>query len=596
MYHKDYTEVVNNRYITRVSLGADYDENTAILNHMLSDSSGNVIDAVDSTQISADIIDALPKHSRTAKRRDTKLGGNDAINSYYQFCENDDVIHPINRTSTDENSGMGRVYNETFDEQQQILYLSFGVPDYTKASDFIKNSYDEDLGTLMNTGDVSKLGKIGNFLGKAVGTALFWPIMPFKYALDLLATEATPEKLYDFQPSMALYYRTVNVILAHLAANMNLIDIENPNGSEGTPDILKNHGLDILTILSRKDWYDETAANPNSPTTDEILQKLSKGEFYEKSVWSGLTNGVDLGLTEALRYIGLRIEKSVDSTETASNQTKETELAAMINQQVSAGKNRSFLLNLAGGSVEKVAEAFGEFASGVASSLSITGISEVMKGSGFIDIPEVWASSSFNKNYSFELELRTPYGDPISIFYSLYVPLALLIAGAFPRSVGQNAYTSPFLVRAFCQGMFAIPLGIIDSITIRRGAQEYGWADGSGAILPTQINVSFTIKDLSPVMHLAILDDSFTNWFKILGQNSNFQEYLLTLAGADVAQRTLKTELIKSRAKALLKILSNNRLNPMMFGFSLTNTKLGRAIVALNPISRLPGRVPEPRG
>jgi hypothetical protein len=595
MYHKNYTEALENRYITRVSLNADFDENKAALRHVLADSSGNIIDAVDQSDISDDIIDALPKYSRTAKRRDTKIGGNDAINSYYQFCENDDVIHQINRTSTDENSGMGRVYNETFDEQQQILYLSFGVPDFTKATTFIQDSYDTDLGTLMNTGDVSKIGKIGNFLGKAVGTALFWPIMPFKYALDILGSEASPEKLYDFKPSMALYYRTVNVILAHLAANMNLLDIESPSDS-GTPDLLKKHGLDILTILSRKNWYDETATNPASPTTDEILQKLSKGEFYEKSIWDGMSDGVSLGLTEALRYIGFRVEKSVDSTETASNQTKETEIAAMVNQQVAAGRSRNLMANLLSGGLEKVAEGVSEFATGVAQQLKITGIAEVTKGSGFIDVPEIWASSSFNKNYSFEIELRSPYGDPFSIFYSLYVPLALLIAGAFPRSVGQNAYTSPFIVRAFCQGMFAIPLGIIDSITIRRGAQEYGWADGAGSMLPTQINVSFTIKDLSPVMHVAILDDSFTNWFKILGQNSNFQEYLLTLAGADVAQRTLKLELIKKRAKALLKILSNNRLNPMMFGFSLTNTKLGNVIVNLNPVSRLPGRVPAPRG
>jgi len=590
---ESYVQAVDSKYITRVALGDSYTTNKEAISRMLDDGT-----AANTTALAA-ILGALPSYSLTAKRRDTTLGGNDAINCYYQFNENDDLIHPINKTNTSDTGGMGRVYNETFDEQQQLLYLSFGVPDFSSASEFLKNAFNAELASLMNTGDNSIIGMAGRFLGKVAGTVLVFPFLPLKLAVDLLTNTATPTKYYDFKPTQALYYRVVNTMLAHLAVNMNLASTEADNLTDGIPDILKKHGLDILTILSRKHWYDRLseAGSTTSPNTDEMLKILSTDPMYEQNMWKNATTGANLGFTEALRYVGFRIEKSADSSETASNTTKEPEILNLINSQVQAGKDRTInwkpLENTTIGSlVGNVYKGIESIFSGVADSLNIQGGIEMLKGSGFVDIPDVWASSSFQKSYSFDFQLRTPFGDPFSVFYSLYVPLVMLIAGAFPRSTGQNSYTSPFLVRAYCKGMFAIPLGIIDSITIKRGAAEYGW---SADMLPTQIDISFTIKDLSPIMHMAIADGGFSNWMNILGQNSTFQEYLLTLSGVNIAQRSLKLDLLSKRSKALLKILSNNKLNPIMVGFSLANTKLGRLITKITPISRLPGSTNIPK-
>lgn len=578
----NFKQAVDSRYVTRVAIGQSFDENSEVIRHMLDD---NLLSTA-----SANIITALPTYSQKAKRRDTKLGGNDAVNCYYQFNENDDIIHPINKTSIDD-SGLGRVYNETFDEQQQIVYMSFGVPDFTNSNKFISQAYDVDLATLMNTGDTSVIQKIGRFMGNVIGTALTLPLQPLRYALKILGSEASSSKYYDFKPTMALYYKTVNVILAHLAANMDLVPADDGVGTAGVPDILKTHGLDILTILSRKIWYDkvrEAEGSPNSPTVEELLEELATDPLYEKNMWERGMTGATLGFTEALRYVGFRIEKSSESSESASNATKEPEILGMLNSAVSSAISTKYnMAAVAGdGAIKSAFDGIAGILSGVASSISLEGGIELLKGAGFVDIPEIWASSQFTKSYSFDFQLRTPYGDPFSIFYSLYVPLAMIMAAAFPRSVGQNTYTAPFLVRAYCQGMFAIPMGIIDSITIRRGAAEYGWAD---SMLPTQIDVSFTIKDMSPIMHVAIADGGISNWMAILGQNSSFQEYLLTLSGVNIAERSLKLELLKSRSKALLTILSNNKLNPIMFGFSLSNTRLGRVITTITPVSRLPG-------
>ena len=615
-----------NKYITRVAFGEDFTANSDILKWIMDNGDGKLANQpagsnnVPSTAEDINnIIDSLPQYSRGIKHRDTYVGGNDAVNSYYQFCEFDDIVHPVNMTNS---GGMGRVYNETFDQNQQLLYLSFGVPDFTNAGTFIRDAYDTSLSKLMNSGDVGFAGSIGKFLGETLGTVIKLPFIPIRWEMDrvtLGAAPAVPTKYYDFNPKMALYYKTVNVMMATVAVNMNLAGIADAttlaavDPVAGIPEVLKKHGLDILSILSRKNQYDNDK-NPamDQPKTDDFLKQGKDNPNYEQGIWSRLLGGLEISLTDAMFYVGFRIEKSTSSSETGSSSTKEPDFLGMINSKVATGKERSFnvaaLKNATGSLGSGVIDFFSQMSSGVADSLDLTGGLEILKGSGYLDVPELWNTSQFTKSYSFDFQLRTPYGDPVSVFYSLYIPLFLLIAGAFPRSVGQNSFTSPFLVRAYSQGMFAIPMGIIDSINIRRGNAEYGWAKGSGNMLPTEIDVSITIKDLSPIMHLAISDgsDMLKQWMNILGANSTFQEYLLTLSGINISQRALLFKQFAARKKALLTMMSNNKFNPLMFGFSVGSTTLGRMISKLTPVSRLPGntssttpnanKVPAPNG
>lgn len=609
--NETYVQNTDNRYVTRFSMGDSLDDYKSVIKYALEDPDIN--SEYNESGAIENILGSIDEPQLTAKRRDTSIGGNDAINCYYQFNENDDLVHPINRVGTDPYQGLGRVYNEIFDEQQQLLYMSFGVPEFTNISAFLSNSYNTDLATLMNTGDVSLVTQVSRFLGKVLGVVIMFPFLPIKAANWLFnKIFLSPTKYYDFKPTMALYYKQVNVILAHLAVNMNLL----PSGSSpdataadgeftekdmaGTPRIIRDHGLDILTILSRRYYYDNLGkVDKRKINTDDMMEELKKNINAEKMMWETGTDGFLMGVTEAMKYVGFRIEKSVDSSESASNNTKTSNLANMINGAVSTGRDLGFNLGamrgdgVVGSAFDNIVKSVSGVVSGVADSVGITGGVEALKGAGYIDIPEVWDNSTFNKSYSFNFQLRSPSGDKYSIFYSLYVPLALLIAGAFPRSVGQNAYTSPFLVRAYSKGMFAIPLGIIDSITITRGSSEYGW---SRDMLPTQIDVSFTVKDLSPVLHVAMVDGSIGDWASIFGQNSTFQEYLLTLSGANIADSSLRLRLFKKRQQALRTILSNNVFNPLMVGYSLSNTRVGNILTDIWPVSRLPGAVPKPSG
>ena len=178
--------------------------------------------------------------------------------------------------------------------------------------------------------------------------------------------------------------------------------------------------------------------------------------------------------------------------------------------------------------------------------------------------------------------MRAPYGDKVSIFQSIYIPLAMLIALAFPRSGGRNAYGTPFLIRAYSSGMFAIPLGIIDSFSITRGSSEFGWNLDR---LPTTVDVSFTIKDLSAATHLAIQDANSLGMLNILGTNSSFQEYMLTLSGVGLKERLCIAQSLARRIQAVGAIGFDSKWANLgsYAGTMLGDGILGRMAYGLSP-------------
>ena len=645
-------EAADNPYIIRAGMPKDLTTLRALAEYQLAGSDKAIDDA---SSVFADMDKTLPNHLMGGKRRDTSLGGNDAVNCFYSFNENDDIIplanrldrHTVENTDTGEvknvggilaDRGMGRVYSETFDDQQQLIHMSFGVADFTSIKKFYEALLDSDLAKLMNTGKYSMVKTVAKLIAKAGFIAIALPFVAAKWAIDFLSAPGitAPSKYYDFHPTMSLYFKMVNVILAHLGVNMGLtavdgemaaktamektkgedtvedisdaIDRWKENGevstglsNNGVPSTIKKHGLDILTILSKKFQYEDEHAKVMS--TEEYWNKTQEEfdaeEAISKAAIAGESQGIienwlqgfGMGFSEALRYVSFRIEKGTDSSESASNSTKESSISQMMNSKLQGARDKSFNLaglkkmGILGDALQAAEDAVTGFIGGITESIGVHGGLELAKGAGLIEFPEVWENSTFSKSYTFSFQLRTPFADKYSIFYSLYTQLAMIMAGAFPRSVGPNAYTSPFLVRAYAKGQFAIPLGIIDSLTITRGAAEYGW---SKDMLPTVLDISFTIKDLAPMLSVQLADGKILSWSNIFGRNSSIQEYMLTLSGTGLAERTLAFRLLKKRAATLMKIAANNKFSARMMAFSITNTKLGMLATAFSP-SRLPG-------
>lgn len=244
---------------------------------------------------------------------------------------------------------------------------------------------------------------------------------------------------------------------------------------------------------------------------------------------SGFFDHLASELSDGSQWITIKVQPDRTVSESFNNSTGESDIQSKINGMSSSAASARFSTlngNIGEGIVASAIEGLiggaKDVIAGVADGVGLSGIA-ALGGSAFVDIPETWQSSTASlPSSNYTIELRAPYGNKMSIFTNLYVPLAMLLAGALPRSSGKQSYTSPFILELFSKGRSQTRLGIIDSISITRGTGNIGWSVDT---LPLGIDVSFSVKDLSSVMHMplstsiGIFDDdsAFTDYMAVLG-------------------------------------------------------------------------------
>jgi hypothetical protein len=86
--------------------------------------------------------------------------------------------------------------------------------------------------------------------------------------------------------------------------------------------------------------------------------------------------------------------------------------------------------------------------------------------------PQIVDDVTYGKSISVGVKLVSPYGDVESRYLHIIVPLMHLLAMALPKQVDQDLYTFPFLVRAFCKGLFNCDMGVISDLRINRGGDD----------------------------------------------------------------------------------------------------------------------------
>jgi hypothetical protein len=208
----------------------------------------------------------------------------------------------------------------------------------------------------------------------------------------------------------------------------------------------------------------------------------------------------------------------------------------------------------------------------------------ILNGNARMAFPEVWSDSQFDRTCSLSLKLYSPYGDRLSIFENIYVPLIFLLAMALPKAIGPNAYMTPFIVRTVAKGLFTCDLGIISSISITRGEEGMRTIEGFNR----QMTVSVEIKDLMPKINMSI-DGGV--WGFMSTKNVGFHSYLRNLANIDIEDNIS----IKNRITWLFRFLGG-KYNIESFGLNMrTNiaqSSVGQTISyigrSLGMISRTP--------
>lgn len=271
------------------------------------------------------------------------------------------------------------------------------------------------------------------------------------------------------------------------------------------------------------------------------------GVALEKYMWQDSKIGISKSSYSGAVAFYVNSEARVG--ESFSNGTRESSLKGMVNQVSDMASEVQFLMGASGKSfgLAGKADELGiapnqdtvtkkEGAAGDSNGLVGTLVNNIdtMISGGKMIFPEIWADSQVTKSYNVSIKLDSPDCDTLSIYLNVLVPLAHIIAMVGARKAGDNAYVSPFIVRAYYKSMFHIDMGLITDCSIEKGDVQAWNQDG----LPTQITVNLTIKDLYNVFSLA----AGTGWNDVLSNPAEL-DYLANLCGINIEYPDFRRQL-----------------------------------------------------
>ena len=319
------------------------------------------------------------------------------------------------------------------------------------------------------------------------------------------------------------------------------------------------------------------------------------GEMKESI--KAMYNGWESGALDSSKWLAFRLEKDSDNaSESFNNSLSTSSLQEELNGFVASNRSNSLDASTAGGGIlgsvnrtwkkvntwKSVAQEIFSRDRGLGAITSMLGY--VMSGNGYYDLPQQWSGSSFSRSVNINVRLRSRTGgDPISIYTNIIVPFACILAGACPRADGSSTYTSPFIVRAYCRGMFAVSAGMITSLSITRGDSEFGWSIHR---LPTTMAIQMQITDLSPILFLSIsgADAGVTEIFGIFKQafvnNTKMHDYLDTISGMGLKQRIYWGMGTWRNTKIAGRIIKSHWGNPTYWGMLFADTWMSRSVMA----------------
>lgn len=333
-------------------------------------------------------------------------------------------------------------------------------------------------------------------------------------------------EIFESSPSNEELQRKVKAYLSESIAE---------DKGTGINGAIKRYSESIAGVVDAEKQADAVTAEKTSRGVVDSLSNFIVGTASELAEYG------EAEFKDGSAFVTFRVDHTGTVQESFSNTTRESDLASKINSTSSSAREARF--NFAEGNfgdgvfnaAEAVAGAAKDLVVGAIDQINMSGLA-TLAGSAFVDIPEHWDQSVTNlPSKTYNIQLRTPYGNKLAIFQNLYVPLSMLIAGALPRSTGTHSYNSPFLVELYDKGRAQTRLGIIDSMTITRGVGNVGWSVDQ---LPLGIDVSFSVKDLSTIMHMPIGPNfSFDPTKNIFDEDNAFNDYLAVLGSLGLSDQ-----------------------------------------------------------
>ena len=296
-----------------------------------------------------------------------------------------------------------------------------------------------------------------------------------------------------------------------------------------TNEMAKKPGSDELTGEHRYGYRDDLGFMEGIGMlfADEDEANASKDYMSE------FGNVLLAGAREGARFASFYVDYTGSVSDSFSSSTGPISSETGAKSIAQAGRNMNFMLG--GGNIlpgmHEVVGAAKDVVAGALDSMTF-GLSNVLQtlfGGAYIDMPNKWEDSEVSlANVSYSMTLISPYNNPVSQMINIYIPLAMIMAGALPVGTGASSYTSPFLCSCFDRGVQNIRLGMITSLSIERGTSNLAW---SRTRRPLAIKVSFTVTNLSNMLTVPMTHSLFDAFKVSLMDDSPMGEYISCLCG-----------------------------------------------------------------
>lgn len=296
-------------------------------------------------------------------------------------------------------------------------------------------------------------------------------------------------------------------------------------------------------IPEKSDENDLPTSTNIDPSKMEYGRDASGAVKYElsdkeKKYETNFLDTFDATVRDGAEYVAFMVDYQGSVSESFSNSIGSLEIESGIKSTAQAVHNAKF--NFAGGNIidetitnltNMAVDVIKGVLDGATAGLS-TVISNIL-GGGYVDFPKKWEDSDVSfPSITYKTRLVAPYGDPISQLQNIYIPLACLMAGALPLSVGRTSYSSPYLCSVFNRGVQKIDLGMITSLSIDRGVSNLPFSKTKRALA---LDVSWTVTDFSSLAAAPVSSSMLTNAFRVsLDDDLPINKYLSVVAGASL--------------------------------------------------------------
>ena len=352
----------------------------------------------------------------------------------------------------------------------------------------------------------------------------------------------------------------------------------NPDGSRGIGAAL-NRMMKVPEL-----WGVPTSHKGNTMTYDSVELDENVGDPDDKvevgekrSVFGKYFEELNALYSDGAEFAIFRVEETGSVSDSFSNSVAENDLSQKINSMANAGRKARYtfadgnILSLAGtvigdtvgAAVETVANAAKDVVAGALDTVTmgLSNIPLILSGLGYVDIPKNWESSSMNlARLTYTMDLISPYNNALSQLQDIYIPLAMIMAGALPRSTGEMSHGAPFICQLYDRGRVQIKTGIIESLSIERGITTLPFSKRGEAL---GIRVSFSVLDLSTIMHVPVSSGGVLGSNSVIGENSMLADYLAVLAGMDIASQLYPMS--KARLNLMRRVAESSKFTSPAF-------------------------------